>query len=378
MAADGTSTIKHITKDAAYNAVAPDDFEAMLDLDRHESRSTAFDRIISATHNHFWDPLDTRYIDFDDGFDVTTQRIMPEDFWLAGRTDVVKRALKTEKDRIVFDNSQTLWALSSILHGEQGALNLSASLCHILLDPGAQEYAANQAREEARHVTGFAKYINTRWGRPAPCGETLKNLLVEMVNAPEVYKKIVGMQLLVEGLAMGAFAGFYKQTLDPTLKKLMQLVMTDEAFHHKFGKIWADRTIPNLSAEEHTIVEDWAAHCFQSLLYNLAGPHQQIGLYQRYGIDPDDVANELMEVVNDDKRREQMQQESNIFRVLIKTLWNAGIITDRTRGVYEAFIDFGEFDAEGEGMVGDAIAEEGMAYLRQINFKDAPGAIAAE
>ncbi len=55
------------------------------------------------------------------------------------------------------------------------------------------------------------------------------------------------MQMLVEGLAMGAFATFYNQINDPLGKKLMQLVMTDEAFHHKFGKIWADRTIPNLT-----------------------------------------------------------------------------------------------------------------------------------
>ena len=71
-----------------------------------------------------------------------------------------------------------------------------------------------------------------------------------MVGAPEVYKKIVGMQMLVEGLAMGAFATLYQNSQDPLLVKLCQLVMTDEAFHHKFGKIWADRTIPKLSEEE--------------------------------------------------------------------------------------------------------------------------------
>ena len=79
----------------------------------------------------------------------------------------------------------------------------------------------------------------------------LKALLVEIIGAPEVYKKIIGMQMLVEGLAMGAFATFFTQTNDPLMKKLMQLVMTDEAFHHKFGKIWADRTVPKLEPEEH-------------------------------------------------------------------------------------------------------------------------------
>ena len=111
-----------------------------------------------------------------------------------------------------FINDMQLWNFSSILHGEQGALNLSASLCHVLKDQGAQEYAANQTREEARHVTAFAKYIKARWGRPRPCGAALKELLVEIIEAPEVYKKIIGMQMLVEGLAMGAFANGYQAT----------------------------------------------------------------------------------------------------------------------------------------------------------------------
>ena len=106
-------------------------------------------------------------------------------------------------DHIKFANESARWSLSSILHGEQGALALSASLCHILRDPGAQEYAANQTREEARHVTAFAKYIKARWGRPVECSAVLKALLVEIISAPEVYKKIIGMQMLVEGLAMG-------------------------------------------------------------------------------------------------------------------------------------------------------------------------------
>ncbi|MEO0983300.1 MAG: ferritin-like domain-containing protein [Pseudomonadota bacterium] len=367
MAADGTAPIRQITKDEAYNAVAPDDFAAMLELDRHETRSDAFDKIISATHDHFWDPLDTKYIDFDDGFDVRKTRIMPEDFWISGGTETVRSHLKTEEERIYFANEQTRWSLSSILHGEQGALNLSASLCHVLRDPGAQEYAANQCREEARHVTGFAKYIRARWGAPMECGDTLKNLLIEIVHAPEVYKKIVGMQMLIEGLAMGAFAGIFQQTEDPTLRKLMQLVMTDEAFHHKFGKIWADRTIPKLSQDEHDIVEDWAAHCFQTLLFNLAGPHQQRPLYDRFGINPDEVAEELKTIITDDKRREQMQEQANIFRVLVKTLWNAGIITDRTAGVYSTFVNLSELADEGDRMVGDDIAEEGLEFLRDIN-----------
>jgi len=357
-----------ITKDNAYDAVAPDDFPAMLNPERYNVRSTAFDKIISATHDHFWDPLDKKYIDFDAPYDATEKMIMPENFFPIFHTRIGDTM--TREQKIKFANEATRWQLSAILHGEQGALALSASLCHILRDPGAQEYAANQTREEARHVTAFAAYIKSRWATPLPCGPTLQALLTEMVGAPEVYKKIVGMQMLVEGLAMGAFATLYQNAQDPLLVKLCQLVMTDEAFHHKFGKIWADRTIPKLSKEEQDLVEDWAAQCFQTLLFNLINAEQMQAVYDSVGIDWQDARAAIMEAFTDEDRREGMKQSANIFRVLIKTLLNAGIITERTKAFYGMYVDMDELKNEGDRMVGDDIAEEGIRYLQTINFAD--------
>jgi len=370
---------QQITKDSAYDAVAPDDFPAMLEVERYGKRSTAFDKIISATHDHFWDPLDKKYIDFSEPFDLTKDMILPEEFFPIFKTKIGDTM--THEQKIKFASESTRWQISAILHGEQGALALSASLCHILKDPGAQEYAANQTREEARHVTAFAAYIKERWQKPLPSGETLQNLLTEMVLAPEVYKKIVGMQMLVEGLAMGAFATLYQKSRDPLLVKLCQLVMTDEAFHHKFGKIWADRTIPKLSKEEHEVVEDWAAQCFQTLLFNLVNPLQMHHVYRAVGIDPQEAMTAIQEAFGDEARREQMKESANIFRVLVKTLLNAGIITDRTKSFYGMYVDMDELKSEGDRMVGDDIAEEGIKFLQTINFNDnskAAGLLAAE
>jgi Long-chain fatty aldehyde decarbonylase len=368
--------VRQITKDEVYDAVPPDDFAPMLEIDRHLTRSSAFDKIISATHDHFWDPLDTKYIDFNDDFKADETDFIPDYMVPSLQTDYVTAFFADKPaERIRFKSQVGRWIMSSILHGEQGALNLSASLCHVLRDPGAQEYAANQTREEGRHVTAFAKFIIARWGTPLPVGPVLGNLLQEIVHAPEVYKKIIGMQMLVEGLAMGAFATIYKEWDDPLAKKLTQLVMTDEAFHHKFGKIWADRTIPKLSKEEHEIVESWAAHCFQTLLFNLVAPHQMTAIYQDFGLDPDQVMAGFQEIVTDDVRREHMKESANIFRVLVKTLWNAGIITERTKGFYATYVNFEEFEAEGSEMVGDSIADEGIAYLKTINFGINAGAL---
>jgi len=355
----------NITKDPAYNAVDPIDFQSMMDVDRYNARSTAFDKIISATHDHFWDPLDTKYIDFSEKFDLEKDYLVDPALMTELRTAVGDKL--DERGKIKLTNLNTLWSFSSILHGEQGALSLSASLCHILRDPGAQEYAANQTREEARHVTGFARYIQARWGKPAPVGPALGGLLTELVGSPLVWKKLVGMQMLVEGLAMGAFATFYQKGRDPLMVKLCQLVMTDEAFHHKFGKIWADRTIPFVSKAEQEKIEDWAWDVFQILLFNLASPDQKGWIYRELGLDPVWVQQAFMEALTDAEIRQELQESTNIFRVLIKTLLKAGIITDRTRGNYAAYIDMAELHAEGDRMVGDDIAEEGIRYLMKLN-----------
>jgi hypothetical protein len=370
----------NITKDAMYGAVAPDDFESMLTLDRYNERSTAFDKIISATHDHFWDPLDKRYIDFDEPFDLENEPLMPEDQTPIFRLPYVSETLSDPQQRVAFINYLQLRNFSSILHGEQGALNLSASLCHVLYDQGAQEYAANQTREEARHVTAFAKYVKSRWGRPTECGQALKDLLVEIIEAPEVYKKIVGMQMLVEGLAMGAFAHGFKHNRDPVARKLFQLVMTDEAFHHKFGKIWADRTIPKLTESERNLVEDWTAHCAQKLLFDRGDPRQSAEIYGRFGLDPDRVIADIIQRRKERDPNRKFRGDTNVFRVLIKTLLNAGLITERTRGFYAAYVDLEELAGEGTRMVGDDIAEDGIRFLQAINFKDRarPVSIAAE
>jgi hypothetical protein len=355
----------HITHDPIYNTVDRDDFPSMIEVDRYAERTEAFDGIISATHDHFWDPNDARYVDFSTPFDLESETIMPRDFVPELNCAVADVLDEGQLTRLA--NQSLRWSLSSILHGEQGALSLSASLCEILRDPGAQEYAANQVREEARHVTGFSRYIRARWGTPLPVGSTLESLMNEIVLAPEVYKKLVGMQMLIEGLAMGAFATLHSRTQDPLLRKLVQLTMSDEAFHHKFGKIWADRTVPKLNEEEHEKVEAWAAQCFHTLLNNLVNAEQKQVIYREFGLDWEWVRNAIREAFTDEDRRRAMTTSTNIFRVLIKTLLKAGIITERTRGIYATWVDMGELAAEEDEVVGTDVAEAAMAELREIN-----------
>lgn len=351
--------------DPTYNTIGPEDFPALLDGPRYVGRSPHFDEIIVRTEEHFWNPDDPDYLDFATPWRAD-EPIFPLAFIpelqsaVAGRLD--------DGQRIRFANLSAQWTLSNLLHGEQGALNLSASLTAAFADPGAQEYAANQAREEARHVHAFTRYMQARFGGEVlPPGATLSRLLTTLVGTPLVYQKVVGMQMLVEGLAMGAFATLYVKANDPLVRRLCQLTMTDEAFHHRFGKIWAGATLPTLPAAEHDAIEDWAVECFNVLLFNLVNAEQKRLLYPRFGLDPAWVQGAMLEAFTDAKRRQLMTQSTDIFRTLIKTLLHAGIITERTRATYAAWVDMEELAGEGDRMVGDDIAEAGIRELKEIN-----------
>jgi hypothetical protein len=353
------------TMNPAFNAVARDDFSSMLDLKRYLDRSDRFETIIARTNEHFWNPEDPVYIDY--------QVAPPADEPLIPFAMIPERHsavwdMLDEGGKIEFANETLRFRLTGVLHGEQGALNLSTGLADMLLDPGAQEYACNQAREEARHVHAFALYMKARFGgeimRPS---STVERILGQVVASNVIYEKLIGMQMLVEGLAMGIFSSMYQQANDPLLRRLCQLVMTDEAFHHQFGQIWAHENVPGVGEELRNELEDYSQTMFADLLSNLVAPAEKVELYARCGIDPEFAAEAMREAINDEARRQWMREGTNIFRTLIKTLWQAGLVTERTRPFYDNWVDMGAIAGEGSWTVGDDIAAEGIEQLREIN-----------
>jgi hypothetical protein len=103
---------RQITKDNAYDAVSPDDFQAMMNTERYNRRSSAFDKIISATHDHFWDPLDKKYIDFSEPFDLEHE--MAIDPQLVPELKLPCFEKLSEKEKVRFVNETARWMMSAI------------------------------------------------------------------------------------------------------------------------------------------------------------------------------------------------------------------------------------------------------------------------
>ena len=127
------------------------------------------------------------------------------------------------------------WTLSQFMHGEQGALICTAKIVETVPWIDAKYYASTQVMDEARHVEVFAKYLDTKLSGHYPVNAHLKMLLDDIVTDPRWDMTYLGMQIMVEGLALAAFGFMHQMTTEPLLKQLLRYVMSDEARHVAFG-----------------------------------------------------------------------------------------------------------------------------------------------
>ena len=127
------------------------------------------------------------------------------------------------------------WTLSQFMHGEQGALLCTAKIVETVPWIDAKYYAATQVMDEARHVEVFAKYLDTKLSGHYPINAHLKMLLDDIIADSRWDMTYLGMQIMVEGLALAAFGFMHQMTTEPLLKQLLRYVMSDEARHVAFG-----------------------------------------------------------------------------------------------------------------------------------------------
>ena len=148
-------------------------------------------------------------------------------------SDIWDKMTKQERERCNAETSA--WTLSQFLHGEQGALLATAQLVDSCQDLDSKLYAASQVVDEARHVDVYNRYVHTKIGFSYPVNPHLKTLLDMILKDSRWDMKFLGMQIMVEGLALAAFAMIRNNTKEVLLRELTAYVMGDEARHVAFG-----------------------------------------------------------------------------------------------------------------------------------------------
>ena len=161
------------------------------------------------------------------------QPMGPEQLMPLFGSDIYRRL--TVKERHQLDVESFAWTLSQFLHGEQGALLATAQLVDSVQDLDSKLYAATQVVDEARHVDVYNRYVHHKIGFSYPVSPHLKTLLDMILRDSRWDMKFLGMQIMVEGLALAAFGMIRANTQEPLLRDLTAYVMGDEARHVAFG-----------------------------------------------------------------------------------------------------------------------------------------------
>ena len=152
------------------------------------------------------------------------------------------------------------WLFSQFLHGEQGALNVSARIVQSVPDLDSKFYAATQTMDEARHVELYAKFVHEKIGMYYPINQDLAKLLAESLEDSRWDLPYLGMQVLIEGLALAAFGLYRDMATTPLVKQLLAYVMQDEARHVAFGRLalkdyYAELTDKERAERQEFVVE---------------------------------------------------------------------------------------------------------------------------
>ncbi len=165
----------------------------------------------------------------------------------------------TPKEKLRFKHSVTAWMLSQFLHGEQGALFAAAQVTESVQWMDGKFYGATQVMDEGRHVEVFHRYIDTKLNKLYQINDNLFTIIDALMTDSRWDMKFLGMQIMIEGLALGAFGVLYKNTSEPLLKELLKYVIQDEARHVHYGVLaLREHFTKEISEKERTEREDWA------------------------------------------------------------------------------------------------------------------------
>jgi hypothetical protein len=249
----------------------------------------------------------------------------------------------TEQDFINLSIEMDNWTLSQFMHGEQGALICTAKIVETVPWIDAKYYASTQVMDEARHVEVFAKYLDEKQNGHYPINAHLKLLLDDIISDSRWDMTYLGMQIMVEGLALAAFGYMQQMTPDPLLKQLLRYVMSDEARHVAFGVLSLKEYYGGLSDAELRERQEFA---FEAAV-RMRDRFLQQEVWVRMGIKP----KEILPLVLCDPGRDMFQQM--LFSKIVPNCKKLGLLDAgdgwlRTKFTEMGVIQFEDWQDTGE------------------------------
>ena len=261
-------------------------------------------------------------IDWSQDLDPENPQELPDEQISIYGSDIWNRM--TPKERAELRRHLQAQQLSQFLHGEQGALLCAAKIVQQVPNVDAKFYAATQVVDEARHVEVYSRLLHQKFELAYPITPTLKHLLNDVLTDARWDITYLGMQVLIEGLALAAFASIRDHAKNPLAAAVNAYVMQDEARHVAFGRIALRDYYPQLTDAERDEREEFAVEA----CYLMRDRFLSVEVWERLGLPVD----ECVEMVKSSERMRLFR--TRLFTRIVPTIKDIGLWGSRIRRAY--------------------------------------------
>jgi hypothetical protein len=230
----------------------------------------------------------------------------------------------TAKERSALRYETLAWNLSQFLHGEQLAIFVAGQLAAAVPWIDAKLYGSTQVVDEARHAEVFSRYLRDKIGKEYPLADSTHAIFKTILTESRWDFKYLGLQVVLEGLAMGLFSRLYHAAQEPILRRVLKLVMQDESRHFAFGNLSLRQFYNDMAERERNEREDFAYEicaCMRGRIFPVAA-WETIGL-------PIDAC-----LMATREGAHQSGAQKSAFNRVVPALKVVGLLSDRIRPHY--------------------------------------------
>jgi hypothetical protein len=269
----------------------------------------------ATTQLHWAQPVDPEVPALNDDIDPNVALLRDSDLW--------RRMTPKEQQRLRYET--LVWNLSQFLHGEQLAIFVAGQLAAAVPWIDAKLYGSTQVMDEARHAEVFARYLHEKLEHEYALSDTTRGIFATILGEARWDLKYLGLQVILEGLAMGLLTRMYQAAQEPLLKELLHFVRQDEARHFAFGVLsLREFYTEELHEAEHREREDFAFEVCR-IMRGRTYPKEA---WETLGL-PVDIC---LQVTREAARRSQAQLSS--FTRVTSALKTTGLLSERMRPHY--------------------------------------------
>ncbi len=326
----------NVDPDEVLHAVK-DNADALFTWDYGKGQREALDKLYEKAKRSQWNGT----TDLDWSIEVDLERYEPltdpfEDAYFFDNPDSPVFGMDQAR-RHELDIESFRWSLSQFMHGEQGALLCTAKIVETVPWIDAKYYAATQVVDEARHVEVFSRYTSEKLGGAYPINPHLRLLLDDIINDSRWDMTYLGMQIMVEGLALAAFGFLHSTTQEPLLKKMLRYVMADEARHVAFGVLSLQEVYDGMNAAEIRERQEFA---FDAAL-RMRDRFMRQEVWEKMGVDQRDMVSHLLTMPWEMKAFQRL-----LFAKIVPNCRKLGLLDAGDGWLRDRFTDIGVIEFE--------------------------------